>query len=44
MALICGEIRGIPFGWRLIDCSFGILCLLPLGYAIRESGRASGET
>ncbi|MFT5107806.1 MAG: hypothetical protein ACI8XO_002573 [Verrucomicrobiales bacterium] len=44
LALICGEIRGIPFGWRLIDCSFGILCLLPLGYAIRESGRASGET
>src|SRR5579864_8017861 len=23
-AMICGAIRGIPFYWRLIDCSFGI--------------------
>jgi len=23
VALICGSIRGIPFFWRLIDCSFG---------------------
>ena len=26
LALICGEIRGIPFAWRLIDCSFGVFC------------------
>lgn len=29
-ALICGHIRGIPFFWRLIDCSFGIVGILPL--------------
>jgi len=23
LAMICGPIRGIPFTWRLIDCSFG---------------------
>ena len=30
MALIAGQIRGIPFFWRLIDCSFGILGIIPL--------------
>jgi hypothetical protein len=29
-ALICGSIRGIPLFWRLIDCSFGILGIIPL--------------
>lgn len=27
LTFICGPIRGIPFGWSLIDCSFEILCL-----------------
>ena len=30
LALIAGPIRGIPLYWRLIDCSFGVLCCLPL--------------
>ena len=30
LALIAGPIRGIPFPWRLIDCSFGILGSIPL--------------
>ena len=30
LALICGQIRGIPFYWRLIDCSFGVVGILPL--------------
>jgi hypothetical protein len=30
-ALIVGYFRGIPFWWRLIDCSFGIVGLVPLG-------------
>ncbi|HEX4322414.1 MAG TPA: hypothetical protein VHZ52_15990 [Acidobacteriaceae bacterium] len=30
LALIAGPIRGIPFGWRLIDCSFGIVGCIPL--------------
>jgi hypothetical protein len=29
-AFVCGYIRQIPIGWRLIDCSFGIIGLLPL--------------
>jgi hypothetical protein len=30
LALVCGPIRGIPLYWRLIDCSFGALGLVPL--------------
>ncbi|WP_165022648.1 hypothetical protein [Dysgonomonas sp. ZJ279] len=30
LALICGAIRGIPFYWRLIDCSFGVFGAIPL--------------
>lgn len=30
LALIAGPIRGIPFPWRLIDCSFGICGSIPL--------------
>jgi hypothetical protein len=30
-ALIMGYLRGIPFWWRLVDCSFGIVGLIPLG-------------
>jgi len=30
LALIAGTVRGIPFGWRLIDCSFGALGSVPL--------------
>ena len=30
LALIAGPIRGIPFPWRLIDCSFGIFGGVPL--------------
>jgi hypothetical protein len=30
LALIAGPLRGIPLYWRLIDCSFGLVCCLPL--------------
>lgn len=30
LALICGPIRGIPFFWQLVDCSFGVFGLIPL--------------
>jgi hypothetical protein len=36
LALIAGPIRGIPFGWRLIDCSFGIIGCFPLWFVKRE--------
>jgi hypothetical protein len=44
LALICGPIRGIPFYWQLIDCSFGIICIIPLLYAIKLSKRLEGNT
>jgi hypothetical protein len=30
LALIAGPIRGIPIYWQLIDCSFGVIGLIPL--------------
>jgi hypothetical protein len=38
-ALIAGHFRGIPFGWRLIDCSFGIIGLIPLLICYRKTKR-----
>ncbi len=35
LALICGSLRGIPFFWQLIDCSFGVAGLVPLSIARR---------
>ncbi len=35
LALICGPVRQIPFGWRLIDCSFGVFGGIPLYYCWR---------
>ncbi len=32
-ALITGPIRGIPFFWILIDCSFGLFGIIPLWFA-----------
>ena len=29
-ALVCGPLRGIPFGWTCIDMSFGVIGVLPL--------------
>ncbi len=34
-ALICGAMRGIPFWWRAIDSSFGIVGFIPLWLAHR---------
>ena len=47
LALIAGQIRGIPLWWRLGDCSFGVLGAVPLLIALkaiqRMEGRASAE-
>ena len=43
LALICGPVRGIPFYWRLIDCSFGILGAIPLVYCLHLT-RLMGKT
>jgi hypothetical protein len=36
LALIAGGIRGIPIGWRLIDCSFGVFGAIPLLFCLRN--------
>jgi hypothetical protein len=35
LALIAGPIRGIPPYWRLIDCTFGIIGVIPLLICLR---------
>lgn len=35
LALTAGLYRGIPFYWRLIDCSFGLFGALPLLYCLK---------
>ncbi len=30
LALIAGPVRGIPLYWQFIDCSFGVLGIIPL--------------
>lgn len=35
MVAIAGQVRGIPWFWQLVDCSFGIVAFFPLIYAYR---------
>ena len=44
LAMICGSIREIPFYWRLVDCSFGVLGILPLIYCLRLIRRIETES
>jgi hypothetical protein len=41
-ALVMGGIRGIPFGWRLIDCSFGVFGIIPLWLCRAQIQRLAG--
>lgn len=36
LAFIAGPLRGIPIGWQLIDCSFGVFGLIPLWICHRK--------
>lgn len=36
-ALVFGPLRGIPFFWRLIDCSFGVVGIVPLWLCRRDA-------
>jgi hypothetical protein len=38
-ALVWTPVRGIPFYWALIDCSFGVFGIIPLALARRWSRR-----
>jgi hypothetical protein len=35
-ALVMGGVREIPLGWRMIDCSFGIVGIIPLWVCRRK--------
>ena len=41
LALLCGYVRHIPFGWRLIDCSFGVFGLIPLIFCLHVTRKLS---
>ena len=38
-ALIAGYFRDLPFWWRLIDCSFGIIGLIPFSICYKKINR-----
>ena len=47
-ALVFGAVRGIPFWWRLVDCSFGVFGFVPLWWCriwacALESDRVSSD-
>lgn len=39
LALIAGSIRGLPWGWMLVDISFGVAAIVPLLIALRLTRR-----
>ena len=43
-AFIFGAVRGIPVGWRLIDCSFGVFGMIPVWCCRRWAGELAGLT
>jgi hypothetical protein len=43
-ALLAGHYRGIPFMWRLIDCSFGIIGLIPLSICLTKINQLEKTT
>lgn len=44
LALIAGHVRQIPVGWRLIDCSFGVVGAIPLLLCWRGVSKLERET
>lgn len=44
LAMVCGPLRGIPFYWRLIDCSFGIFGAIPLLICLRNINVLTGAS
>ena len=43
LALIAGHFRGIPWWWRMIDCSFGVFGAIPLIVVRRMARRLEEE-
>jgi hypothetical protein len=44
LALIAGSIRGLAWGWMLIDISFGVVAIVPLLIAERLTRRLAADT
>lgn len=44
LALIAGTIRGIPWWWQLIDCSFGVVGIIPLLFAYADTRRLESRS
>lgn len=42
-ALIAGHFRGMPFWWRLIDCSFGVVGSIPLFICLKNIHKLETE-
>jgi len=42
-AMVAGHFRGMPFWWRLVDCSFGIIGLIPLAICLKNIKRMENE-
>lgn len=40
-ALVFGTLRGIPFFWQMIDCSFGVVGIIPLTIVRNDIRRLS---
>jgi hypothetical protein len=43
LALIAGTIRGLPWGWMLVDISFGVLGAIPLLFALAGIRKLEAE-
>jgi len=44
LAMICGAIRDIPWWWRVLDCGFGIVGIVPLWLVHRDIRRIEAQT
>lgn len=44
LALICGAVREIPLGWRILDCSFGLLGAIPLLYCVNLTKKIASRS
>ena len=42
-AMIAGHFRGMPFWWRIIDCSFGVIGLIPLSICLKNIKKLEKE-
>ena len=43
LSFIMGPIRGIPFGWTLVDCAFGVVGFPPLWLCWKWSKRLEAQ-